>query len=315
MVKYKDYYETLGVKRNADEKEIKAAYRKLARQYHPDANPGDKNAEEKFKEISEAYEVLKDAEKRRKYDMLGANWKNGADFTPPPGFGGFQFDFGTMGGFGQGTAFSDFFEGLFGQHFGPPTNESGPPSFGRRSTKGQDTEAEIELTVEEVAKGTTRNIHVTGPSSTKPKTLQVKIPAGVRTGSKVRVPGEGGPSLAGGEAGDLFLKVKIKPHANFVIEGENLVSELLVSPAKAVLGGEATVQTLDGPIKINIPPLSKDGKLLRLRERGLPKLKQSTKGDHLVRLKIAIPASVTPEEKALYEQLLELEQKTKTAAG
>jgi DnaJ-class molecular chaperone len=121
--------------------------------------------------------------------------------------------------------------------------------------------------------------------------------------------------MAGGEAGDLFLKVKIKPHPNFVIEGENLVSELLISPAKAVLGGEASVQTLDGPIKINIPPLSKDGKLLRLRERGLPKLKQTTKGDHLVRLKIAIPTSLTPEEKALYEQLLELEQKTKSAAG
>ena len=315
MVKYKDYYETLGVKRNAEEKEIKAAYRKLAREFHPDANPGDKNAEEKFKEISEAYEVLKDADKRRKYDMLGANWKNGGDFTPPPGFGGFTFDFGNMGGFGQGAGFSDFFETLFGQHFGAPTNEGGPPSFGRRTTKGQDTEAEIELTVEEVAKGTTRNIHVSGPTSTKPKTLQVKIPAGVRTGSKVRVPGEGGPSMAGGDAGDLFLKVKIKPHPNFSIEGENLVSELMISPAKAVLGGEANVQTLDGPIKINIPPLSKDGKMLRLRERGLPRLKQASKGDHLVRLKINIPASLTAEEKALYEQLLQLEQKTKSAAG
>lgn len=315
MVKYKDYYETLGVSRNADEKEIKAAYRKLARQYHPDANPGDKTAEEKFKEVSEAYEVLKDPEKRRKYDTLGANWKNGADFTPPPGFGGFAFDFGNMETFGRGSPFSDFFETLFGQHFGPPTNDSAPTGFGRRTTKGQDTEAEIELTIEEIAKGTTRNIHISGPTSTKPKTLQVKIPAGVREGSKVRVPGEGGLSMvSGGTNGDLFLKVKIKPHPQFQIEGENLVSELQISPAQAVLGGEATVQTLDGNVRINIPALSQNGRLLRLRERGLPKLKQSTRGDQLVRLKIVLPASVSPEEKALYEQLLAIEQR-KAAAG
>lgn len=317
MVKYKDYYETLGVKRNADEKEIKAAYRKLARQFHPDANPGDKTAEEKFKEISEAYEVLKDPEKRRKYDMLGANWKNGADFDPrAAGFSGFTFDFGNMDAFGKGSPFSDFFETLFGQHFGPATSEAGPVGFGRgRTTKGQDTEAEIELTIEEVAKGTTRNIHVSGPTSTKPKTLQVKIPAGVKAGSKVRVPGEGGPSMAGGAAGDLFLRVKIKPHPVFTIEGENLISELTISPAQAVLGGEASVTTLDGPVRINIPPLSQNGKMLRMRERGLPKLKQSTRGDQLVRLKITIPTSVTPEEKTLYEQLLKLEQKQKNAAG
>jgi curved DNA-binding protein len=311
MVKYKDYYETLGVKRNADEKEIKAAYRKLARQYHPDANPGSKTAEEKFKEISEAYEVLKDADKRRKYDTLGANWKNGADFEPPPDFGGFSFDFGNM----QGSPFSDFFETLFGQHFGSPTNQGGPPNFRGPRGKGQDTEAEIELTIEEVAKGTTRNIHVSGPSSSKPKTLQVKIPAGVRTGSKVRVPGEGGMSMGGGESGDLFLKVKIKPHPVFTIEGENLISELPITPAQAVLGGEASVQTLDGPVRINIPALSQNGKMLRMRERGLPKLKQSVRGDQLVRLKITIPTVLTAEEKALYEQLLELEQKHKSAAG
>jgi curved DNA-binding protein len=313
MVKYRDYYETLGVKRNADEKEIKAAYRKLARQFHPDANPGDKTAEEKFKEISEAYEVLKDPEKRRKYDTLGANWKNGVDFEPQPGFGGFAFDFGNVG---AGSPFSDFFETLFGQHFGAPSNQGGPPNFrGGRQTKGQDTEAEIELTIEEVAKGTTRNIHVSGPTSTKPKTLQVKIPAGVRTGSKVRVPGEGGVSISGGGAGDLFLKVKIKPHPNFTIEGENLISELAITPAQAVLGGEASVMTLDGPVRINIPALSQTGKMLRMRERGLPRLKETTRGDQLVRLKITIPTALTPEEKALYEQLLQLEQKQKTAAG
>lgn len=315
MVKYKDYYETLGVTRSADEKEIKAAYRKLARQYHPDANPGDKSAEEKFKEISEAYEVLKDPDKRKRYDMLGSNWKNGADFTPPPGFGGFTFDFGNFSEFSRGSAFSDFFETLFGQHFGPPTDSMGPRGFGTpRTTRGQDSEAEIELTIEEVSQGTTRNIHVSGPTTSKPKTLQVKIPPGVREGSKVRVPGEGGPSLSGGAPGDLFLKVKIKPHPVFSIEGENLVSELQITPAQAVLGGEATVTTLDGPVRINIPAMSQSGRLLRLRERGLPKLKQSARGDQLVRLKIVVPATVTPEEKALYEQLLALEQKKQASA-
>jgi curved DNA-binding protein len=222
-----------------------------------------------------------------------------------------------MDAFGKGSPFSDFFETLYGQHFGAPTNEQGgPPGFGRgRTAKGQDTEAEIELTIEEVAKGTTRNIHVSGPTSTKPKTLQVKIPAGVKTGSKVRVPGEGGMSMTGGDAGDLFLKVKIKPHPVFSIEGENLISELTISPAQAVLGGEASVMTLDGPVRINIPPLSQTGKMLRMRERGLPKLKQSTRGDQLLRLKISIPTTVSPEEKALYEQLLQLEQKQKSAAG
>lgn len=315
MVKYKDYYDTLGVARNAQEKDIKAAYRALARKYHPDANPGDKTAEDKFKEISEAYEVLKDPDKRRRYDLLGSNWKNGADFTPPPGFDGFNFDFG---GFAKGSPFSDFFETLFGQHFGTGTGTGteatggeGPSiGFGRRTTKGQDSEADIELTIEEVAQGTARNVHVTKPGS-KPKTLQVKIPPGVRAGSKVRVPGEGGPSVSGGVPGDLYLKVKIKQHPIFAIEGENLVTELQVTPAQAVLGGEATVTTLDGQVKINIPPLSQNGRLLRLRERGLPRLKQTTRGDQLVRLKIVIPNTVTPEEKALYEQLMDLEKQRK----
>jgi len=314
VVKYKDYYQSLGVDRSAAEKDIKAAYRKLARQYHPDANPGDKSAEERFKEISEAYEVLKDPDKRRKYDLLGANWKNGSDFTPPPGFGGFAFDFGNFQDM-KGSPFSDFFESLFGQHFGPPSDTQGARGFGTRTLKGQDTEAEIELTIDEIALGTTRNIHVSGPTSTKPKTLQVKIPAGVRAGSKVRVPGEGGMSAGGGTSGDLYLIVKVKPHPHFTIEGENLVSELQISPALAVLGGEATVTTLDGSVRINIPPLSQSGRLLRLRERGLPRLKQTTRGDQLVRLKITIPTSPDPEETALYERLLEVEQNKKQAAA
>jgi curved DNA-binding protein len=310
LVKYKDYYETLGVTRSSTEKEVKAAYRKLARQFHPDANPGDKSAEEKFKEISEAYEVLRDADKRKRYDQLGANWKNGADFTPPPGYGGggFNFDFRNFRDL-QDSPFSDFFDVLFGQHFGQGEGAGGGYSGGfGKPRKGQDSQAEIELTVEEVFKGTARNVHVQGPQQAKPRILQVKIPAGVRTGSKVRVPGEGGPSMGGGPNGDLFLIVKIKAHPIYSVEGENIVSELQISPARAVVGGEAAVATLDGPVTINVPPFSQNGKLLRLRERGLPRLKQATRGDHLVRLKIVIPNTVTPEEKSLYEQLSALEQ-------
>lgn len=306
MVKYKDYYDTLGVARNASDKEIKSAYRKLARQYHPDANPGDPKAEEKFKDITEAYEVLKDADKRRRYDMLGSNWKAGSDFRPPPDFGGgFNFDLGDLG---KGSAFSDFFEILFGQHFGDAAG--GGRAQGARQAarpmKGQDQEAEIELSVEEIARGTTRNIQVSAPGL-KNKTLEVTIPAGMRTGKKVRVSGEGGLSGGGGPRGDLYLRIKIKPHPYFTVDGDNLVSDLPISPAKAVLGGEATVVTLDGPVKLVVPAGSQSGRLLRLRGRGLPRYKQEGRGDHLFKIKLVVPAEVTPEERALYEKLAALE--------
>lgn len=311
-VKYKDYYQTLGVTRQADEKEIKAAYRKLARTHHPDANQGNKGAEEKFKEITEAYEVLKDPEKRRKYDMLGANWKAGADFTPPPGFGGFSFDWSSFGkggtNAGAGSPFSDFFDVLFGQTFGGQGGaaQTGAEAGARRQARTADQEAEIELTIEELAKGTARVIKVSRAGQPS-KELQVKIPAGIRPGSKVRVPGEA-PSAVGGPPGDLFLKVRVKAHPYLTLEGDNLISELQISPALAIIGGEAAVSTLDGTVHINIPPLSQTGRMLRLRERGLPKLKQSVRGDHLVRLKVQIPAAISPEEKTHYEELLKLEK-------
>lgn len=309
MVKYKDYYSTLGVPRNASEKEIKSAYRKLARQHHPDVNQGDKTAEDKFKDIAEAYEVLSDADKRKRYDTLGANWKAGADFTPPPGFSGFSFDFNDLRGFGQNSPFSDFFETLFGQTFTGQPGAGGPGGARRGGTmKGADQEADIELTIEEAAKGSARNVHISAPGQ-KQRTLQVKIPPGVRTGSKVRVAGEAGPNPMGGPPGDLYLKVKLKPHPYFSVEGDNLVSELVVSPALAVLGGEVQVNTLDGPVRINIPANSQSGRMLRLRERGLPRLKQKIKGDHLVRLKVNVPANITEEERELYRQLLEIENR------
>lgn len=314
MVKFKDYYETLGVARNANDKEIKAAYRKLARQHHPDANKGNKSSEEKFKEINEAYEVLKDPQKRRRYDQLGSNYKAGTDFNPPPDFGGFSFDFGNLGDLGKGSTFSDFFDVLFGHggHGGHGTfqDSSGvPPGQGRvggRSRRGFDQEAQIELTIEELAKGAIRNLQISGPNQ-KPKTLEVKIPAGVRPGSKIRVAGEGSQSPSNGAAGDLYLKVEVKPHPYFSIEGENLISNLSISPAQAVVGVDTTVNTLNGPITIHVPPGSQNGRLLRLRGRGLPKLKSSVVSDQLVRLKISIPVNISDQERKLYEELVKLE--------
>jgi curved DNA-binding protein len=316
VVKFKDYYDVLGVPRTATDKEIKAAYRKLARQHHPDANKGNKASEERFKEIGEAYEVLKDPNKRKRYDQLGNQYKDGADFRPPPDFsggpGGFTFDFGNLGRGGTTSggnpAFSDFFEMLFGQNFGGAAGQSpfaSATSSGAQQGKRREQELGIELTLEELATGTVRTIQITEPGS-KPRTLEVRIPAGVRAGSKVRVAGEGGKSMAG--PADLFLKVQVKPHDYFTIEGDNLVCEISLSPAQAVLGSEAAVNTLDGTVRIRIPAGTQNGRLLRLRGRGLPKLKGDTKGDQLVRAKIVIPSTVSAQEKALYEQLATLEK-------
>jgi curved DNA-binding protein len=333
VVKFKDYYEVLGVPRTATDKEIKAAYRKLARQHHPDANKGNKASEERFKEIGEAYEVLKDPAKRQRYDQLGSSFKDGSDFRPPPGYsgagtgpGGFSFDFGSMGRGGQsagqgGAAFSDFFEMLFGQNFGTQAGSqfggmggmggAVPPGM-QQGGKRRDQELDIELTVEELATGTTRTIQITEPGA-KARTLEVKIPAGVRAGSKIRVAGEGGKSMGGPV--DLFLKVQVKPHEYFTIDGDNLICEISLSPAQAVLGAEAAVNTLDGSIRIRIPAGTQNGRLLRLRGRGLPKIKGGTNGDQLVRAKIVIPAAVTAQEKALYEQLAALEKDKVDAAS
>jgi curved DNA-binding protein len=306
-VKFKDYYQTLGVSRSASEKEIKTAYRKLARQHHPDANKGNKASEEKFKEIAEAYEVLKDPEKRRRYDRLGANYKAGADFRPPPDMGGFTFDFGNLGDLGKNSSFSDFFEMLFGNvgGFGPASSGRSMPTGRPARNKALDQEAEIELTIEELAKGSTRKLQITAPNSDT-RTLEVKIPAGVREGSKVRVTGEG--ARLNGAGGDLYLKVKVKPHPYFTIEGDSLISNLSLSPAQAVLGVETMVNTLQGPIKIAVPAGSQNGRMLRLRGRGLPKLKGGSAGDQLVKVKIVVPVNPSDSEKKLYEELAKIER-------
>lgn len=324
QLKFKDYYQTLGVTRSATQQEIKSSYRKLARKHHPDANKGDKASEEKFKEISEAYEVLKDPEKRKRYDMLGSNWKAGADFKPGSegGFGGFDFDFGNFqkgaGGSGGGGGFSDFFEALFGQAGGPfggaqgaasrfGTRQARPHSAtaGRAGLRPHEQQADIELTVEELARGAQRTLKVT-PQGEKGKTIEVKIPKGVRAGSKIRIAGQGAMTPTG--RGDLILRIKVRAHKDFTIDGDNLICEVTLKPGVAVSGGQALVPTLDGPVKIKIPALTQSGRTLRLKGRGLPILKQTTTGDLLVKVKITVPDNPSEKEKELYAKLAEIEQ-------
>jgi curved DNA-binding protein len=328
-VKFRDYYEVLGVARTASADEIKKAYRKLARKYHPDVNPGDNTAEEKFKELNEAYEVLADPEKRNRYDQLGANWKAGADFTPPPdwaaraGREGARGDFDFSEIFGEGrspSGFSDFFEAFFSSGRGARTGAG----FAMR---GSDVEAEISLTLEEAHRGATRTITIEaaercpdcGGSGTKdkqicptcrgrgsirrPKSLEVNIPAGVRDGSVIRLAGQGEPGVGNAQAGDLFLRVRIKPHSLFSLVGEDDIQvELPIAPWEAALGAKVSVPTLDGPVEMTVPAGAQGGQRLRLRGQGLNR-RRGGRGDEYVKLKIVIPQKLTSQEKELFEKL------------
>ena len=306
MVEFKDYYQTLGVDRKASDKDIKSAYRTLASKYHPDTNKGDPGAETKIKEINEAYEVLKDPEKRKRYDQLGANWKAGDAFRPPPDYAGqggnFKFDFGNFQDLGRDGRFSDFFDVLFNQHFG---NFGGQGGASQR--RNLDQEAEIDLTVEELATGAKRTLQVSAGPNEKARTIEVKIPKGVRAGKKVRVPGEGGSMAGSTTRGDLFLRIKVKPHPHFTVDGDNLITEAEISPPQAALGAEITVKTVEGAVKIKIPAGTQNGRMLRLKGKGLPILNSSANGDLLVRARIIIPSNLTDKQKALYQELLDLE--------
>ena len=327
-VKFRDYYEVLGVPKTATEDEIKKAYRKLARKHHPDVNPGDKSAEEKFKELNEAYEVLSDPDKRKRYDQLGQNWKAGQDFTPPPGWENVRVDYGDFGGgFGGGGGsadFSDFFESLFGGRRGAQAGARRGAGFSRR---GQDVEAEISITLEEAHRGATRSITLqmtetcpdcrgTGVKDAKtcptcrgagvvrhPKSLDVTIPAGVREGSVIRLAGQGEPGSNGAGAGDLFLRVRIEPHPLFTIVGtDDIQIELPVAPWEAALGAKISVPTLDRSVELTIPPGTQAGRRLRLRGQGLNK-RGGGRGDQYVKIKIVIPPKLTDQEKELFEKL------------
>jgi len=323
-VTFRDYYETLGVQRAAAEEEIKRAYRKLARKYHPDVNPGDKSAEEKFKEINEAYEVLSDPDKRKRYDQLGANWKAGADFTPPPGPEGYQYEFRDFRDIFTesrgGGGFSDFFESLFGGGRGTRAG----PGFAMR---GQDVEADISLSLEDLHRGAARTLsfQVTEPCptcqgtgaangkacptcrgaglTTKPRSLEVNVPAGLRDGSTVRLSGQGEPGANGGPAGDLFLHVRLQPHPVFAVTAEDDIQiELPVAPWEAALGARVSVPTLDNPVEMTVPPGAQGGQRLRLRGQGLNK-RRGGRGDQYVKLKIVNPPAPTLAEKELFEKL------------
>jgi len=303
-VKFRDYYEILGVPRSAKEIEIKKTYRKLARKYHPDLNPNNKQAEEKFKEIQEAYEVLSDAEKRRKYDQLGANWKNGAEFTPPPNWGGFQGtinmdDLFDRAGQQRSNAFSDFFEMLFGGMaggggmggFGGGTAGAGPRSRAAARAPRAEAETELSLPLEDMHRGTQRKITVRLGNTEK--TIDVRIPPGAR---KIRIP-RGGPN-----GGDLFVVLHQEPHPTFKVNGDDTEVEVAVTPWEAALGASIQVPTLDGSSEIRVPPGVASGQRIRMRGRGL-NTPGGARGDHYVRLKIVVPKELTDAERKLFEEL------------
>lgn len=305
-MEYKDYYQILGVDRNADQKEIRKAYRRLARQHHPDVNPGDRSAQERFKEINEAYQVLSDPEKRQRYDRLGSSWRQwqgmGGDpsgfdwgrwFTGQPGRVHVQYGdpdeiLGGLGGF------SDFFQAIFGGMAGPKTSWRTTPR------RGQDYEQEVEITLEEAFRGTARTLSKDG------RRLEVKIPPGVGTGSRIRMAGEGGGGY-GGAKGDLYLRVKVAPHPRFRREGDDLHVEVPLDLYAALLGGEVKVPTPKGDIMLKIPPETQGGKTFRLKGQGMPNLKDPQKrGDLYAKIKVRLPQRLTPRERELFEELKRL---------
>jgi curved DNA-binding protein len=313
-VRYKDYYETLGVPRTASDADIKKAFRKLAREYHPDVAKDKKKAEEKFKEINEAYEVLSDPAKRKRYDELGADWKSGAEFRPPPGWesfaGGRGFRGAGPGGqeyefhFG-GTGFSDFFEQLFGS-MGRGGMRGG--GFGGNTafedeefaTRGRDIEGDIMVTLEEAMRGSVRSVSVQHDS--RKETYQVKIPAGVAEGQRLRIAGRGEAGSGGAAAGDLYLRVRMAKHPDFQVEDHNLVYEAELAPWEAVLGANISVPTLAGRVNIKIPAGTQNGQKLRVRGRGLP-LRTGGNGDLIVVTRIEVPNAISDSERKLWEQL------------
>lgn len=314
---FRDYYETLGVSKGASADDIKSSFRKLARKHHPDLAKDKKAAEEKFKEINEAYEVLSDPEKRKKYDEYGANWQHaGNGFGGAPngggrggagGFGGFPGGGASQGDASEfhfgGTGYSDFFEQFFGTRRG--RGYGGGVDFEETPQRGRDVEADILVTLDEVLHGATRQISFRKGNSTQVQTYTVKVPKGVSEGQRIRLAGQGGAGGARGEAGDLYLRVKLQQHPDYRFEGADVYYEEEVLPWLAVLGGEITIPTPDGRAKLKLPAGAQHGRKFRIPGRGLP-TKGGARGDFYAVIEIAIPESVTPEQKALWEELAKL---------
>jgi len=304
-MEFKDYYQILGVAPDADEKAIRQAFRKLARQYHPDVNPGDKAAEEKFKEINEANQVLSDPEQRKKYDALRTQyqrWQQGGrrpqdfnwqDWSAPPGEGVYEHYASTddlQDLFGDESPFSDFFSTIFGRARGA---ERAP-----RPRRGRDREVEVEITLEEAVRGTTRAIQIGD------RRIEAKIPPGVYTGARVRLAAQGEPGRQGGPDGDLYLVIRVAPHATFERDGDDLFTEVPVDIYTAALGGEVRVPTLDGAVMLKIPPQTQSGRTLRLRGKGMPRLDDpATRGDLYVRVRLVLPEPLSDRELQAFREL------------
>jgi DnaJ-class molecular chaperone len=322
-MEFKDYYQTLGLGKTASGKEIKQAYRKLARKFHPDVNPGDKAAESRFKEINEAYEVLGDPEKRKKYDELGANWRQYEQSGQSPFAGAWPGAAGQAGGpgyrtinedelrdmFGGENPFSDFFQAFFGG--GGASRSSG----GRRARTtrpgrtraGRDIEEEIELSLEEAMQGATRRLSIKQEGHTR--TVDVRIPAGVNDGSRVRVAGEGEHGALGGRAGDLFLRIKLRADPRFERRGRDLHTQVSIPVTTAVLGGEADVPAVgERPLRLKVPPTTQNGQVFRLKGHGMPAVgKPGERGDLYATVSVSLPRQLTPEQRRHYEELAKLE--------
>jgi DnaJ-class molecular chaperone len=329
---FKDYYSTLGVAKTATEKDIKQAFRKLARKFHPDVNPGDASAETKFKEINEAYEVLGDPAKRRKYDELGANWRmyeqagpGGAASAPGGGwnvnYGGGQGGFRTMTEdemrdmFGDADPFSDFFHTFFGGARGEAEAGGLRRSRGRAARQGRDVEHEIELTLEDAFHGATRRLSMTHDGAAR--TVDVRIPAGVGDRSRVRVAGEGEQGSGGARSGDLYLRVRLAPHPQFERKGVDLYTRTGIPLTTAVLGGEADVLTLGGKsLRLKVPPTTQNGQVFRFKGHGMPKTGSAGEaGDLYVTADVQLPRHLTPEQRTHFEALKKLEDGTKHSAA
>ncbi|MBF9253594.1 J domain-containing protein [Pontibacter sp. 172403-2] len=299
---YKDYYKVLGVEKSASQADIKKAYRALAKKYHPDKNKNDKGAEEKFKDISEAYEVLGDEEKRKQYDQLGSNWRQfqnagGGQYQRQPG-GYAQGDYGDMFG-GAGGGFSDFFEQFFGG--GGRAAGFGGHHTGR-AAQGQDYQAEMDISLQEAYEGTARLLNVNGQQ------LRIKTKPGVTDGQTLRINGKGGPSAGGGASGDLYINIRVHPDPRFERKGDDLYTSLTVDMFTAILGGNAQVNTLSGQLKLKIPAGTQNGKTLRLRGKGMPHYGKTDKhGDLYVKIEVALPTNLTDEEKNLLQQLRDMQ--------
>lgn len=306
---FKDYYETLGVSRTASDQEIKKAFRKLAVKYHPDTAKNKTNAAAKFQEVNEAYEVLSDPEKRKRFDELGANWQ--AHSQGAPHSGGFPRQGASYGGDAagfefNGTGFSDFFETFFASQRGAAGGALRPSRSEAYAQGGADVEADLLVSLEEALRGAQRTISLRRPAgqgqAEKTQTFKVRIPSGVQGGQRIRLSGQGESGYGGGPAGDLFLRVRLAKHHALSVDGADLGFDLELAPWEAVLGTEVKVPALDGPTTLKVPPGSTAGSQLRLRGLGLPR-EDETRGDLYVTVHLATPTSLTPEERQLWEQL------------